>query len=260
MNEFKPTDLLAAEYVLGTLRGGARRRFESRLKDDAALAREVAGWQQTFVHLDLHEAPIQPPAHVWQAICERLPAQAQHAHSRDSAAAAQKPLAAPGTAPPQFNPYKARRTTRFWQWTSGALAACLAIVLFWPVATDDRDNTAAVQPIAVLSPTTAGSGAHLIAAYDARRQALVFTPLNVTQPDAQHSLQLWRIGADKKPVSLGLLNPGDITSIALEQRASLDGITLAVSLEPAGGSPTGQPTGSVLYAGVVKLALNLPGQ
>jgi anti-sigma-K factor RskA len=258
MNELKPKDLLAAEYVLGTLRGGARRRFEHRLQKDPMLVREVAGWQQAFSQMDLHDAPIRPPDHVWEAISMRLPPDIDTRAQANIGASNQDQYDNQKISDPVRVP--AHRTARLWQLTSAALAACLVIALVWPISTVNRDAPSSVQPIAVLSPTSPNSGAHLIAGYDARRRALVFTPLNVATPDSQHSLQLWRIGADKKPVSLGLLNPAGMTRIDVEQLSTLEGITLAVSLEPAAGSPTGQPTGSVLYAGAVTLALNKSGK
>ncbi|AFK63507.1 anti-sigma K factor RskA [Advenella kashmirensis WT001] len=257
MNEFKPRDLLAAEYVLGTLRGGARRRFEHRLQQEPMLAREVAGWQQAFAQLDLHDAPIQPPERVWQAISNSISPQADDHTQAETGAANHDQFAASFK---RSDPVRvpAYRRAGLWQLTSAALAACLVIALLWPVSTVHKDVSSSVQPIAILSPTSPDSAAHLIAGYDARQRTLVFTPLNVVAPDSQHSLQLWRIGADKKPVSLGLLNRSGATQFSAEQLPALDGITLAVSLEPAAGSPTGQPTGRVLYAGVVTIALNNP--
>jgi len=255
MNEFKSKDLLAAEYVLGTLRGGARQRFERHLREDPMLAREVAGWQQAFAQIDLHDEPIKPPDRVWQAISMRLQSDIDDRAQASIGASNQDQYAA-GHKISDAVRLPAYKTARLWQLTSAALAACLVIALVWPVATVHRDDLSSVQPIAVLSPTSPNAGAHLIAGYDARQRTLVFTPLNVAAPDSQHSLQLWRIGADKKPVSLGLLNPTGMTQVGVEQLSTLDGITLAVSLEPAAGSPTGQPTGTVLYAGVVTVAQN----
>ncbi len=255
MNELKPRDLLAAEYVLGTLRGGARRRFERRLQQEPMLVREVAGWQQAFAQLDLHDTPIQPPERVWQAISTRIPPGIDDRTQAETGAANHDQYA---TDLKRSEPVRipAYRRAGLWQLTSAALAACLVAALLWPASTVHRDVPSAVQPIAVLSPTSPDSAAHLIAGYDAHQRTLVFTPLNVVAPDSQHSLQLWRIGADKKPVSLGLLNRSGTTQVSAEQLPALEGITLAVSLEPAAGSPTGQPTGRVLYAGVVTIALN----
>lgn len=252
MNEFKPDDLLVPEYVLGTLRGGARRRFEQQISAHSSLARKVADWQQIFAELDLQDAPVQPPDRVWQAISARLPPVNAHPATDQNDAANQHVYTPDRPLPGHSVPHHARRN-RAWQLTSAALAACLAIALFWPDSVDHSDAPDMVRPIAVLAPTTDGSAAHLVAAYDASRRSLVLTPLNMTMPDKQHSLQLWRIGPDKKPVSLGLLTAGASTRIELNQLATLSETTLAVSLEPAGGSPTGQPTGAVLYAGVVAL-------
>src|SRR5689334_7995937 len=63
---------LAAEYVLGTLRGAARARFQSLLKYDAGLRAEVAAWETKLAPLDAAARDIVPPVHVWDRIAARL--------------------------------------------------------------------------------------------------------------------------------------------------------------------------------------------
>jgi anti-sigma-K factor RskA len=65
---------LSAEYVLGTLHGGARRRFERLLKDRIDIQLAVAQWQKQLTPLANSVAPVVPPAHVWQAIEQRTSA------------------------------------------------------------------------------------------------------------------------------------------------------------------------------------------
>ncbi len=75
------------------------------------------------------------------------------------------------------------------------------------------------------------------------------TPLQPVAIGANNSLQLWLIPAGQQPVSLGLLNVHETTQLKLAARDTLKNAVIAVSLEPQGGSPTGQPTGPVLYSG-----------
>ena len=61
-------DLLAAEYVIGTLRAGARRSFERRQRRDPFVARRVSAWEERFAQLSLRLVPIAPSPEVWAAI------------------------------------------------------------------------------------------------------------------------------------------------------------------------------------------------
>jgi anti-sigma-K factor RskA len=93
-----------------------------------------------------------------------------------------------------------------------------------------------------------------VAAYDPARQALIVTSLMKPGEDPAHVHELWVIPADGKPRSLGVV-PDKVAAamtVRPEHRAMLaEGVTLALSLEPEGGSPTGQPTGPVVMTGVM---------
>lgn len=82
---------------------------------------------------------------------------------------------------------------------------------------------------------------------------MLLTPINAQNIAADHSLELWAIAPGGKPHSLGLLNTQQPTQLALATNMPDAGFTLAISLEPRGGSPTGQPTGAVLYSGAMAL-------
>lgn len=69
----KRDDMLAAEYALGTLRGGARLQFQKRVLREPALAARVAYWQKMFSTLDSHLVPVPPPETVWKRIALDLP-------------------------------------------------------------------------------------------------------------------------------------------------------------------------------------------
>ena len=230
MNERARNDnILAAEYVLGTLRGGARRRFEALMERDPALSAEVRQWQDILIVLDAGDVPVEPPARVWRTIESRLPP--QQGLARDFR------RHVPGH--------------RRWQLVSFALAASLVAALLWPRFLVLNGVDTAPLPVAVLASTQKGSTGQVVVSFDVHTRKLVLTPLNFTAPQTGHSLQLWLIAKDQKPASLGLIGTQASTVIALQPSRLGADVTLAVSLEPPGGSPTGQPTGAVLYAGKI---------
>lgn len=228
---------LAAEYVLGTLRGGARRRFESWLERDAALRAAVRAWQERLAPLAELGRPVQAPARAWDGIERRL----------GFVAAPSAPAARTERAP----------WWRFWQsdaarpWAGialGAVAAALVLAVLL-VARAPGENGAAPQQIAALTDEAAHTA--LVVTADARRQRLdVRVARGLRVPD-DRTLQLWAIDHAGKPRSLGILPDNRGADLALDARATgPDVMLLAVSLEPKGGSPDPNgPTGPVLYKG-----------
>lgn len=266
MNERTRYEMTAAEYVLGTLRGPARRRFEALMARDAALAAEVSRWQEALSALDAADVPLEPPGRVWRTIQLRLPAQSPAPMADFRTRVAAEPSAShlvsgsdsvseavPESAPVGGASVRGgtKRVQRGWQFFSFALAASLVVTLFWPRLLVWNGEDIAPRPVAVLASTQVGSAQQMVASFDARHRQLVLTPLNMEVPETGHSLQLWLIAKGQKPASLGLIKAQASTVIALDKDRLGSDVTLAVSLEPAGGSPTGQPTGAVLYAGKV---------
>ena len=110
--------------------------------------------------------------------------------------------------------------------------------------------------IVVLSATGAATGAtapaSFIASISGDGRALVTKPLVQVGLAPDHTLELWAVPPQGAPRSLGLISADGAT--VLKKGAALAGATsLAVSLEPPGGSPTGAPTGPILYAGKLTL-------
>jgi len=104
------------------------------------------------------------------------------------------------------------------------------------------------------SATLASADAQPALRVQAHADYLQVEPLALAAITAQQSLELWAIPADGKPVSLGVIPAGGKGKVVLsDAQKALIGkpIALAVSLEPKGGSPTGQPTGPVLYQGAL---------
>ena len=241
-------DALAAEYVCGALRGGARRRFESLLPAHAALRGAVHGWQDRLMPLTAAVAPVQPSARVWRNIEARL-----YGAQPATAAAAGLPAGTPTSAAAIVGWW---RQLAFWRGLSavaGVAALALGVMLASP---------GPVQPpiIVVLSAAAPAPGAaagsvlpaSFVASISADGRAMVTRPLVNVSLQADRSLELWSLPASGAPRSLGLIASDKATVV--QRGKVLAGTTaFAVSLEPAGGSPTGAPTGPVLFVG--KLAL-----
>lgn len=208
---------LAADYAIGLMPAAARRRFEQLLLEDAALRKELAQWQESLTSLNepLVEEPV--PEHVWQAITAQIEPQQLHVPERRS----------------------------FWHWLRVTAVLCTLLVAVTLGILYNRDDTR--YSATLLSVTE--QPALRIQAHD---DYLQVEPLTLAAVDPGRSLELWAIRPDGNPVSLGVLPAGGEGRVSLseEQQALLDTpIALAVSLEPRGGSPTGQPTGPVLYQG-----------
>lgn len=217
MNSKQENDsALAAEYALGTLRGGARLHFERRLVSDPTLAEQVGRWQTMLSRLDATVVPLRPPERVWKKIQLSLPPQ---------------------------------RSASRWNWSylGWALAAGLAAVVLIPYITSKPQ---VLSPLVVLNSSDAGKGQWIVNA-DRERSQLSLTPVQSQSVAATNSLQLWAIPAGEKPVSLGLLDSGKPTLLKVANVTLSPGTTIAISLEPKGGAPTGQPTGPVVYSGAL---------
>jgi anti-sigma-K factor RskA len=221
--------LLAGEYVLGTLRGRARRRFERLLLDEPALRRLVEDWEMKLNLLAESIPPVKPPERVWRAIQARIaPARTE--------------------APGWWN--------RLALWRALAAAALLAgVVLGIQLARPPALETPPAR-VAVLTGTQ-GQPAWLLAlvAKPGEGASLRFTALQPQVLGPDQSLELWLIpGGEGAPVSAGLLPPsgsGTQPLPAAAWHALGRAQAVAVSLEPKGGSPTGAPTGPVLFQGVL---------
>ncbi|WP_020168311.1 MULTISPECIES: anti-sigma factor [Methylotenera] len=220
----KLADMLSVEYILGTLKGAARTRFEQLLKQRADWAQSFAWWE-SHIHLLADTVPaVNPPKRVWKTIETRLFA------------------------------HRAAQSNSWWKsfaFISTALAASLAtiLVLQSPKPADEITPEA----IALLSSEKAQHGWLLSetknAANEVEMKAISLASLE-TKPD--NAFELWLLPADKsKPISLGLLPQQGVANMKIPAQLVplMAPGSLAVSLEPVGGSPTGQPTGAVLYQG-----------
>jgi len=222
MSDGPDHDLLAAEYALGSLEGAERREAERLLAGDAGFARSVADWQQRLTPLAAHVAPVAPPADLWRRI--------------EATIAPVTPIIVP-----------LRRRLRFWQaTTAGALAIAASLAAFMVLRQPERPRVAVLSPLA--------GGAPVLMATAERDGGLVVRPTASLTVPTDKDLELWALPqGETRPRSLGVLPPSGRTLVA--QLAP--NTQLLVSLEPKGGSPTGQPTGPVLYGGYLT-SIELP--
>lgn len=222
-------DALAAEYVAGTLRGPARRRFEALLPGHPALQQAVRAWQARLMPMTGVIEPVDPPPRVWQALERRLW--------------------------PESSPLPWWRRLGVWRAFSGtAAAAALALAVLVAMPPPAR------APVVVVLQSTgaeAGVPPAFVASVGGDGRSLVTRAVQPVGVAPGRVLELWSVPPAGAPRSLGLVNADGTTVLPAGRLppALLQGGTeaLAVSVEPPGGSPTGAPTGPIIYAGKVQL-------
>jgi len=244
MDLHRKTELLerlSAEYALGTLRGRARQRFRRWMAEDAAIADAAMQWELRLAPMSAAIAPVRPPARVWRAILERL----DEGQARGEGV---------------------WTSLAFWRnlglAASGMAAALLvAIGLIAPQAPQQ-----APPPVVLRVPSNEMAATYLAVLSDSKtRKPMLVVSAGRNSHDlwvktidpAIHvhdkSLELWGLPPGQAPKSFGVVAPSEkMTALklaAVADQSLADIPTLAISLEPKGGSPTGAPTGPVLFTG-----------
>jgi anti-sigma-K factor RskA len=222
---------LASEYVLGTLQGRARRRFERVLLDSSQARAAVWYWERQLAPLHAASPAVQPRAALWNQIVGRTTGQGVRERER--------------------------WYERLGLWRGLSLAATAAALILAVLLV--RQVTQPVEPqyLAVFNNEQA-QPIWVVRAY-AERGTLQIRPVNVVGPVADRAYELWVLPAGgAAPRSLGLLPTAgptaerDLPQGLGELLPTAQG--LAVSIEPPGGSPTGAPTGPVVYqAAIVRM-------
>ncbi len=222
-------DLDAAEYVLGLLAPEQARAIEMLAAQDAVVAASIIAWQDRLSPLSDAVLPQAPPPELWQRLA--LATGLQRIPSR-------RPI------PRRSAAQKLWRSPTLWRTTTAAalaLAASLAFVLLSPKPPSPEPLLAALSP-------QGSPGAVFLVRVGDRGQATVIAIGRPSIP-VDRSLELWALREGTTvPVSLGLLPGGGRTRLRAAVSA---GTRLLVSQEPTGGSPTGAPTGPVVYAGLL---------
>jgi len=226
-------DRLAAEYALGTMPSRARARMARATRSDARVAGAVREWEERLASLAAALPGVAPPPRVWTRLATRL-----GLDGTGAGAIAAAPSAG------WWNRLAFWRTL-----TATAFAAVLAlgIALY------------AMRPVAEPTLVAVLAGADgkpaLIASAKRDERFLLVKAVGAAPVDSGKALELWMLPQGQPPRSLGVLPAGALVRVPLAApsgTALADIPALAVSLEPAGGSPTGQPTGPVLYSGRIE--------
>lgn len=215
-------ELLAAKYVLGLLPQRVKRRFEQHMMQSLALRQEVWFWERQLQPLAFRVDPVAPPKSGWSALEQRL---------WKTSSVTETPS----------------RWRWFWQGWS-LLATAAALVLALSPGLQPQHDTAPQWLAVVQSPQS-----EPLWLVDANTRSSQVRLKAVSAPSAslEQDFELWLLPKSGNPVSVGLLpREQDEITITLTRSALLqllENRALAISLEPRGGSPTGQPTGPVLY-------------
>lgn len=231
-------NVVAAHYVLGILSQADRQVFQSLLQERPELMHLTYGWERRLNPMAYVLAPHSVPPQLWQKI-ERYLNQLQA-------------IGTPDTAPSDAI---VRTFWQPWAWLSTALAAGLVL---W-IAMQPATLTVSPQPVPVVAQQSRDiailTGEQQSASWVVRQQndRLLLSAVGQQAVSADRDLELWVIADNQAPRSLGVirLQQGEaVISSQLTGQISSQ-MTLAISLEPKNGSPTGQPTGAVLYSGKV---------
>ena len=232
-------DLRYAEYVLGVLDADARAAVEREMAQSGSAAEAVARWRRQLLPLAEEIAPESPPARVWQRIRDELQF------------GAPRPRAQQSTRP------DVGERLRFWRGLSlaaGVLlaAACIAIVFLMV-----RQPTPPAIPYMASTITETDGRVGWTATMDIGKARMIVVPASPQFVGAGHAPELWLIPHGGKPIAVGVISATVPVAIKLgPQLLARLGPTavLAVSVEPPGGSPTGQPTGPVVATGKIGAA------
>lgn len=220
-------DALAAEYALGTLKGAARRRFERLLKEDPALRYRVETWQTRLEPLGDRVAPVSPPGRIWKAVESRIQGRAR--------------------------PTGIWQSLPFWRGLAGLCAtAILVLVLALGV---ERSNRLEGQEhmIVVMSDDKSRPMMTVSWPMENRHGKLRIRVIGHQEMAPETAWELWMLpSGDGKPRSLGLITTHETQEVDIPDHlmpAVNAAWGMAMSVEPKGGSPTGTPSGPVLYSG-----------
>jgi len=219
--------LIAAEYVLGVLNAKERRAVEQLIARSSAFAAEIAFWEERLGGLAAMVKPVTPPADGWARI--------------------EAALGQTKSAPAQSE--SLWQSLAFWR-TLAIGASALAVA-----------SLAGLIYLGALAPPRAplvaqlgaeGGKTGFVAAVSSGGGTLTIVPAALLSAEEQKAMELWLIPPGDKPHSLGLIDPDKPVTIKVPKDLLTDvskEAVLAVSLEPPGGSPTGQPTGPVIANG-----------
>jgi anti-sigma-K factor RskA len=249
-------DHLASSHALGTLRGGARRRFETLAREHPSLRAAALLWQSRLASLNELQPAVPPGPTVWTRIDNLLDAEAE---ADAMAAARHTPRLAP-TPPTGW-------LHRLGLWRGLSAAGALATVVLGVGLLSSQtqrahlgtqlasvqqqlQNTPQISYVAVLADGQAAPS--MLVTFDPKNKRLVLQRVGGYQEAGDRSLQLWALPPGQAPRSLGVLGRDKLLQLTAAEGDVQQVPALAISLEPQGGVPSaGGPTGPVLFSGAL---------
>ncbi|SDY13445.1 Anti-sigma-K factor RskA [Variovorax sp. YR266] len=238
-------ELLAASHALGTLRGGARRRFEALAREQAPVRAAALVWQGRLAGMTELQTSIAPDPAVWTRIRNMIDAE-------QSALAIERQRDA-ANAKADSEPRQGGWLRSLALWRGATAAGALATVLAVAVGLNLRDqlhNAPAVQYVAVLSDDK--DAASMLVTFDPKKKQLVLQRVGGFNEGNDKSLQLWALPPGGAPRSLGVLDNAPGLRLAASESDVHAVPALAITLEAKGGVPPGSgPKGPVLFKGAL---------
>lgn len=231
---FDNTPELADEYVLGLLNPDEVLQVEAEIIRNDELRQDVARSRERFLALDTSVTPMRVDERVWETVQNQL---------SDSPAPAITPAKSANDNKPGVNGW------RYAALSASAASILLAIGLGWSL-------TRTVEPVVIAVLLDDTGGVQAIVEDFGNENARVRLLNNVEIPSGK-TIQVWTLPSQEMgPVSMGLLegvHSADLKApdLPLPREEQLYELTL----EPAGGSPTGRPTGPILSKGYAKIPL-----
>jgi anti-sigma-K factor RskA len=249
-------DRLASSYALGTLRGGARRRFEALAREQAPVRAAALIWQSRLSSLNELQPQAEPSSAVWTRINNLVQGEKQNAAQQAVRAHAALAAAEPAGLTGWLRSLTVWRTAT----AAGAFATIAAVSVGIGTRQELGGEIARLQTqllsapqieyVAVLADDKAA--ASMLVTFDPKAKKLTLQRVGAYQEAGDRSLQLWALPPSGGPKSLGVLGSDKLLRLTAGESDVREVPTLAISLEPKGGVPseTG-PTGPVLFKGAL---------
>ena len=245
-------DQLAACYALGTLRGGARRRFETLARDNATLRAAALIWQGRLASVAELQPEVAPSPAVWKRI-ENLVQAEKQAQAMQSARSQAAPAPASGGWWASLGLWRGATA-------AGALATVLAVMVSLNYTNQLNGQvqelsarlsaTPAIEYVAVLADDKAN--ASILVTFDPNTQKLMLKRVGDFREQPDKSLELWALPPGAPAKSLGVMSGDAVVQLTAAGSDIRQSPALAITLEPKGGVPPGTAaTGPILFKGAL---------
>jgi len=230
---------LAGEYVLGTLRGGALRRFERLMHERPYIRYAVDTWEDRLNPLAESLLDVAPDPRVWKAISKRIKTSSR-SHENESEL---QGVTGKGTGIWQ--------SLGLWQAATVLMSVLLAVVVLMP----QQKNNSIPMPSYVAVLESDSKTPMMVTMGDSTKRVVSVRIMEMPEIGEDQDIQLWAMrGQNESPLPVGILQKDNMeTQLSFSKpqwQKNIKGAKMfAVSFEPKGGSLSGQPSGKMMYKG-----------